>query len=167
MNAKPAPTEISIFTNCSPAAGARARFRSSLSIARSCIAYLKRRAGRRRRTINNLQPWRFIVFDRQRDEAAFARVRHAGTGQQNVERERACADLRDGVHAHAEGRCQQDAAYDTGAAAMALVLQAHASGLATHRMGGFDRDPFRQAFAIPEDMQIIAMVAIGHHGDAS
>ena len=41
------------------------------------------------------------------------------------------------------------------------------AGLATHQMGGFDRDAFREAFSMPEDVEIIAMIAIGHHGDAS
>jgi nitroreductase len=66
-----------------------------------------------------------------------------------------------------KGDANRTATYDTGAAAMALVLQAHALGLATHQMGGFDRDAFRQAFSIPADVDIIAMIAIGHHGDAS
>jgi len=47
------------------------------------------------------------------------------------------------------------------------VLQAHALGLATHQMGGFDRDAFRAAFKIPPEVEIIAMIAVGHHGDAS
>jgi nitroreductase len=66
-----------------------------------------------------------------------------------------------------KGEPGKTATYDTGAAAMALVLQAHALGLATHQMGGFDRDAFRRAFSIPDDMQLIAMIAIGHYGDAN
>ncbi len=66
-----------------------------------------------------------------------------------------------------KGESAKTAAYDTGAAAMALVLQVHALGLATPQMGGFDRDVFRAAFSIHDDIQLIAMLAIGYFDDAS
>ena len=57
------------------------------------------------------------------------------------------------------------APYDAGAAAMSLVLQAHALGLAAHQMGGFDINAFREAFSLPDDVEVIAMISLGHHGD--
>ena len=44
---------------------------------------------------------------------------------------------------------------------------AHALGLAAHQMGGFDAGAFREKFAVPEDVQVIAMIALGHYGDAN
>jgi nitroreductase len=48
---------------------------------------------------------------------------------------------------------------------MALVLQAHALGLAAHQMSGFDVNAFRKAFAIPDDVEVIAMISLGHFGE--
>ncbi len=49
--------------------------------------------------------------------------------------------------------------------ALSLVLQAHALGLAAHQMSGLDVNAFRTAFAIPNDVEVIAMIALGHYGD--
>jgi nitroreductase len=116
---------------------------------------------------NNMQPWRFIVFDRQRHAPEFKRA--FDTLMPGNQKWNANVPVLVCIAASTvtpKGEPAKTAAYDTGAAAMALVLQAHALGLATHQMGGFDRDAFRQAFAIPEDIQLISMVAIGHFGDA-
>ena len=57
-------------------------------------------------------------------------------------------------------------AYDAGAAAMALSLQAEASGLATHFMGGFDAAGAAAALAVaPAPYAPHAAFAIGERGD--
>lgn len=48
---------------------------------------------------------------------------------------------------------------------MALVLQAHALGLAAHQMSGFDPNAFRAAFKLPTDVDVIAIISLGHYGD--
>jgi nitroreductase len=57
------------------------------------------------------------------------------------------------------------ALYDLGAAAAYLTLQASALGLATHQMGGFDADAAREAFGIPGDYIIGAVIALGYQGE--
>ncbi|MDO7666796.1 MAG: nitroreductase family protein, partial [Pseudomonadota bacterium] len=52
--------------------------------------------------------------------------------------------------------------YDTGAASISLCLQASAMGLMSHQMGGFDGDKLKATFAIPADINLWAMIAIGH-----
>jgi nitroreductase len=52
--------------------------------------------------------------------------------------------------------------YDTGAAAVSLSLQATSLGLVTHQMGGFDGDKTRAAFNIPEQYDMMAMIAVGY-----
>jgi nitroreductase len=165
MTAKPAPTDVDIHElfsgRWSPRAFSsqpvdRAQLRSMLEAARWAPSS------------NNLQPWRFIVFDRQRDEAAFQRA--FDTLMPMNQKWNAHVPVLVSVAAATltpKGEPGKTASYDTGAAAMSLVLQAHALGLATHQMGGFDRDAFRRAFSIPDDMQLIAMIAIGHYGDES
>ena len=52
--------------------------------------------------------------------------------------------------------------YDTGAACMSLCLQATDLGLMAHQMGGFDVQQARRVFAVPEDFQPMAMIAVGY-----
>ena len=53
-------------------------------------------------------------------------------------------------------------AYDTGAAAVSICLQAGHLGLMTHQMAGFDPETARQDFAIPERINPLAMMTIGY-----
>lgn len=55
--------------------------------------------------------------------------------------------------------------HDTGAASMALVLQATALGLAAHQMGGYDAAKARAAFAIPAEYTPMAMIAVGYQAE--
>ena len=114
----------------------------------------------------NLQPWRFIVFDRATDEAAFKRA--FATLVPFNQQWNASAPVLIAVTAqtlNAKGEVNRTAQYDAGAAAMALVLQAHALGLAAHQMSGFDVQAFRTEFAIPNDVDVLAIISIGHYGD--
>ena len=114
----------------------------------------------------NMQPWRFVVFDRNHDQAAF---------------DKAFATLvpfNQGWNANvpvlicvlaqtltAKGDVNRTAPYDAGAAAFSLVLQAHSLGLAAHQMSGFDTAAFRDTFSPPDDVEVIAMISLGHPGD--
>ncbi|MDH5326049.1 MAG: nitroreductase family protein [Gammaproteobacteria bacterium] len=57
--------------------------------------------------------------------------------------------------------------FDTGAAWMALSLQAHKQGLYTHAMGGFDTD---KAYAVTgvdsQEFNVVCAIAIGKRADA-
>lgn len=57
------------------------------------------------------------------------------------------------------------ALHDTGLALGFLMLQATAMHLYVHAMAGFDRDKARVAFAIPDEYELGAAVAVGHLGD--
>lgn len=59
------------------------------------------------------------------------------------------------------------AAYDTGAAAENLCLQAAALGLMAHQMGGFDADKARATFKVPERYQILAMATVGYQAEVA
>ncbi|MGH8781852.1 nitroreductase family protein [Paraburkholderia sp.] len=114
----------------------------------------------------NAQPWRFVVFDRNTDEAAYKRAfatlvpfNQGWNGPVPVLIAVTAQSLT------SKGEVNRCAPYDAGAAALALVLQAHALGLATHQMSGIDVSAFRKEFAIPDDVEVIAMIAVGHYGD--
>ncbi|BAN26282.1 nitroreductase family protein [Caballeronia insecticola] len=115
----------------------------------------------------NAQPWRFVVFEKTVDATAFERA--FGTlisfnRSWNVHAQVLIAVLADTLTS--KGAVNPGACYDTGAAAMALLLQAHAQGLAAHAMSGLDADAFRAAFAIPARYEVQSMISVAHHGDA-
>jgi nitroreductase len=55
--------------------------------------------------------------------------------------------------------------HDTGMALANLMLQAVSMGLYAHAMGGFDKAKARIDYAIPDDYELGAAVAIGYLGD--
>ena len=114
------------------------------------------------------QPWRFILCDKKRNPAAW---------------EKALACLVEGNRAWAHkagalfivcgdtvfsfnGKPNRHAAYDSGAAAMSLVLEAEYQGLRAHQMVGFDAARARTDFAVPENCDILSFIAVGHHAAA-
>ncbi len=54
--------------------------------------------------------------------------------------------------------------FDTGAAWENLALQAVSQGLATHAMAGFDHDMARNTLQVPDDYEVMVMIAIGKRG---
>lgn len=62
------------------------------------------------------------------------------------------------------GAPNRNAQYDTGAATALLSVEATARGLVVHQMAGFDPDKAREAFAIPEEWEPLAAIALGYPG---
>ncbi|HEX5362260.1 MAG TPA: nitroreductase family protein [Fluviicoccus sp.] len=114
----------------------------------------------------NLQPWRFLLWDRHRHPEAFAKVLATLSGTNRAWA--TGAPLLIGVYADSrgvDGQKNHAAAYDTGAAAISLALQAQALGLHAHQLGGFDREALRSAFTIPNEWSPQALIAVGRQGD--
>jgi len=63
------------------------------------------------------------------------------------------------------GKTNEYAFYDLGAATSYLTLQAAALGLATHQMAGYDHDLARQIFELPADYSLGSVVALGYQGE--
>ncbi len=55
--------------------------------------------------------------------------------------------------------------FDTGAAAMQLILQAHELGLAAHAMGGIDAAGAHDLLGLDEEHEVICALALGRPGD--
>jgi nitroreductase len=114
------------------------------------------------------EPWRYIVWDKHSDAVAWQKAFDC-LGASNQAWVKNAPLLFASVantlfdHNHAANRFAQ---YDTGAASMALVLQAEALGLVSHQMGGFDTAKLRAAFSIPEQYTPMAMMAVGYQADA-
>ncbi|WP_175697140.1 nitroreductase family protein [Burkholderia ambifaria] len=163
MSVKPAPTTVSIHDLIAGRWSPRAYSDEPISAA-DLHAVLE--AARWAPSAYNAQPWRFIVFDRTQDEAAFKRA--FATLVPFNQAWNAPAPVLIAVTSHTltpKGEPASTALYDAGAAAMSLVLQAHALGLAAHQMSGFDAKAFRDAFEIPADVAIPALISLGHYGN--
>jgi nitroreductase len=60
------------------------------------------------------------------------------------------------------GKPNRHAFHDTGAASMALAVEAQALGLVVHQMGGFDVAGAQRVLALPPDHEAVAALAIGY-----
>ncbi len=114
------------------------------------------------------EPYRFLVWDKSVDPDGWKRVFDclAESNRPWVANAPllilACASF---LFRH-NGKPSRWGPHDTGAASMALVLQAAAIGLAAHQMGGYNTDHARAAFRIPPEFTPMAMIAIGYQADA-
>lgn len=115
----------------------------------------------------NDQPWRYVVCDRFEDQDAWHKLLACLTERnqlwaQNVPLLLLATAIPTFGHNDKPNRWHQ---YDTGAASENLCLQAAAMGLAAHQMGGFDVDKARMAFGIPDEVALLAVIAVGHPGE--
>lgn len=112
------------------------------------------------------EPWRFIVWNRNSNSEQFIRAFNCldPWNQKWVK----TAPLLFAVLADSKfrkGNPNRWGQYDTGAASENLCLQAVASGLAAHQMGGFDQEKLIETFNIPEQFIPMAMIAVGYQAD--
>jgi len=111
----------------------------------------------------NSQTWRFIVWDRHEDEAAFQQAFETLGDQNKIWVKRAPVLI--GVFSwpfRADGEPAPSASYDAGAAAFALTLQAEALGLSTHQMGGFDKQALKASLQLPEALVAHTIIGLGY-----
>jgi nitroreductase len=115
----------------------------------------------------NAQPWRYIVGVRGRTQETWDRV-HASLleGNQGWTKNAPVLALglavRDYEH---NGKPNNTALHDLGAASASLSYEAAARGLAVHQMAGIDPDKARELFDIPEGITPFTGLAIGYAGD--
>ncbi|MGO3886270.1 MAG: nitroreductase family protein [Mycetocola sp.] len=112
----------------------------------------------------NAQPWRFIVG--RRGTATFDTILST-----LVEFNQSWASSAGAlVVAIAQvvddnGRPNPTAHYDLGQAVAHLSVQAHAEGLVTHQMSGFDAAAAVNSFGLPDSLLPVSVIALGHLGD--
>ncbi len=112
---------------------------------------------------NNSQPWRFVVA-RRGTEAHDAIVAALGGFNQAWAADAAALVVFATVTS-LDGQPLAWAAYDTGQAAAHFTIQAHASSLHTHQMGGFDRAAIADHFGFGDDRTAVTVMAVGALGD--
>ncbi len=114
----------------------------------------------------NEQPWRFFVARRE-DGAAFERLASFLVEGNAWARQAAVLVVTAASTTFAHNKKQnRHAWYDVGQATLSLVLQGQALGLASHQMAGFDAERARAELGMPDGIEPVTMVAIGHRGAA-
>jgi nitroreductase len=118
----------------------------------------------------NDQPWRFLVWDRNHDADAWSKAFEClGEGNQEWVRESpvlllACNDTE---FSSRPGRANRWGQHDSGGASQNLHLQATALGLMSHPRAGYDQDKARATFNIPQQFNLLEMIAVGHPVDSA
>lgn len=112
---------------------------------------------------NNSQPWRFIVA--RRGTAEHATVAATLMGFNQAWAGAASVLVVFAAQTSVDGNPLPWAVYDTGQAAAHFTIQAHADGLHTHQMGGFDRAALADAFGMGPDLTPVTVIAVGTLGD--
>jgi nitroreductase len=112
------------------------------------------------------EPWRFVVSNRSTDETAWEKMLGCLAEKNQLWAKHApvlmlVCSVPTFSHNGSANRWSQ---YDTGAASENICLQAASLGLAAHQMGGFDPDKARAAFGIPNEVELMAVIAAGHPG---
>jgi len=109
----------------------------------------------------NLQDWRFVIVT---DKAKKQKIAEAANNQMFIER--AGAIIIACSNADYVMRCGQPAgAIDVAIALEHICLQATELGLATCWIGSFFAEKVRPIAGIPEDVQIIELLALGYPAD--
>jgi nitroreductase len=115
---------------------------------------------------NNSQPWRFLVS--HRGDTTFSQLADLLAPGNRVWAPQASAlALVVAQTTDETGRPRPWALYDTGQAVAALSIQAEATGLSLHQMGGFDADAARQTFDLGPDLTPVVVLAVGRHDPAA
>jgi nitroreductase len=112
---------------------------------------------------NNTQPWRFVVA--RRGTAEHARIVESLAGFNQAWAGDAGALVVFAAASSSEGAPLTWATYDVGQAAAFFTVQAHASGLYTHQMGGFDAAALSEAFGLAPAFTPVTVMAVGALGD--
>lgn len=115
---------------------------------------------------SNSQPWRFLVSRRGDDTFALLADMLA-TGNRSWAPQASALVLVVAQTTDETGRSRPWALYDTGQAVAALSVQAEATGLSVHQMGGFDANAARQVFGLNRDLTPVVVLAVGRHDPAA
>ncbi len=162
---KPAITQVAIDKTLAQRWSGRAYDASKMVSHDQLIALLE--AARWAPSCYGDQPGRFIVWDKNTDVVAWQKAFDCVVpGNQTWVKDAPLLFLiaADSLFNH-NGKENRWGQYDTGAAAENLCLQASSMGLMAHQMGGFDSDKAREAFVVPEQYALMAMLSVGYPAD--
>jgi nitroreductase len=111
----------------------------------------------------NLQPWRFLVA--RQGEPAFATLAGCLTHANEWALQAPVLVLTMAHKFLPDGSLNHHASHDTGGAMAFLSLEAVYLGLQVHQMAGFDARRAHAEFAVPHDVEVVTVAALGYPGD--
>ncbi|MGC9471459.1 MAG: nitroreductase family protein [Bacteroidales bacterium] len=114
----------------------------------------------------NRQPWRFIYARREEKDEWLPMFDLLLPGNREWVQHHVPVLMMTLAEMVPSGRKESNiyAWHDVGLATSHLLVQAASMGLATHPMGGFDREKAMEAMHIPEPFRPVAMLALGYPG---
>jgi len=111
----------------------------------------------------NKQPWRYVFVY---EESALKKLQGALAGGNSWAKK---ASLLVAVFSRKDLDCivkdREYYLFDTGMSTGFLLLRATEMGLVAHPMAGFDEEKAKEALNIPDDMKVIALIAIGSYSE--
>lgn len=114
----------------------------------------------------NEQPWRYIVAKSAEDRARFIGFLMEANQAWAKDAPVLIAVISKKTFSH-NNSPNSVSQFDAGCGWGYLALGAAQNNLITHGMAGFDRDKAREVLGIPDDFDILAIIALGKHGDPS
>ncbi|QIG39092.1 nitroreductase [Microbacterium sp. 4R-513] len=114
-------------------------------------------------TAANTQAWRVIVA--RRGSQSHAKVLASLAGFNSAWAGDAAALVVFIAETERDGKPMRWAEYDAGQVAAHFTVQAHAAGLSTHQMGGFDHAAIAAGFGLAEGFVPVTVMAVGELGD--
>jgi nitroreductase len=114
-------------------------------------------------TAANTQAWRMIVA--RRGSESHAKLVGTLAGFNSAWAGDAGALVVFVAETERDGKPMRWAEYDAGQVAAHFTVQAHANGLSTHQMGGFDAAAISEAFGLAPEFVPITVMAVGELGD--
>ena len=117
----------------------------------------------------NAQPWRYVVANRQQDEALWNQVLETLVDGNQPWAQHAPVLALGLITPRFEknGEINKAAMHDLGAASACLTVEATARGLVVHQMIGIKVDTVQQTFNLPDSIEPVTALAIGYAGDGS
>ncbi len=112
----------------------------------------------------NNQPWRFIYAKRNSEHWSHLFDLLGDFNKQWCDKASALAVIVARKTFEHNGQPSFTHQFDAGAAWENLAIQATSQGLATHAMAGFDYDKARKVLEVPDEYEVMAMIAIGRKG---
>jgi len=114
----------------------------------------------------NLQPLEFLLIDEPaRREALFAHLKWGAYVKPRRDPE---PDQRPTAYVVALWARERSSfpQWEAGAALQSIILAAAEQGIATCWLGGIDRDGIRSDFGVPDDRDVIGVIALGYPAEA-
>lgn len=114
----------------------------------------------------NEQPWRFLLARSSEDRKKFVDFLLPANQVWAKDAPILLVVLAKKTFSH-NGQPNKTYQFCTGAAAAYLTLACTQQGLIAHGMAGFDADMARATLGVPSDFDLMAVFAVGYHGDKS